>query len=119
MPTPPVFKSTTVSALLPLITIRVTDTYVAQLVIPGSARAAYILAHRICARVLERDEQVNPSDPEIKPGRKLGGHPTCLVLELSEGDEEAASQSAEALVNAATEVARDAAGFATHRIERK
>jgi hypothetical protein len=112
--------------VLPLITVRVLagapGHFAAQLTIPGSDRAAYILAHRLAARVLERDEggqDFEGHEPKIIRGRKLGARPVCLVIEIVEANEESASMTAEAFVNAATEVARDAAGFATHRIERK
>lgn len=137
MPTPPVFQSTTTTDQPPLITIRIVeamrstgrgslrasgDDFAVKLTIPGGDRAAFALAHRIAARVLERDEggqEFEGHEVKIIRGTLLGRRPSCLVVEIEEPNQESASMTAEALVNAATEVARDAAGFATHRIERK
>lgn len=101
---------------LPRITVAVVPNSVAQLVIPGREREQYILAHKVCARVLELTTDETPSVGLPYIDRPRSG--VCLAVRVEAGTDEEAAELVNLLAEAAVSVARDALGIATHRIER-
>lgn len=108
-------------ANLPLITVTIVPTQVAQLVVPGGDHGSWALAHRVTARVLEMFEVAGPHQVRslTRPYIERGRQDTCVVVRIAAKDSDGAKLGAELLAEAAVLEARDGFGFATHRIERK
>lgn len=98
---------------LPRITVAIVPSSVAQLVIPGDGRESIALAFRIAARAMELLADIAWSLPYVGQGNA-----SCVTLRIEAVDAPNALDLADRLEHAAVSVARDAAGFATHRIER-
>lgn len=104
----------------PLITVAIVPTDTAQLVIPHAGCSSFALAYRIAARACELVESYHGGArgfamPYVEEGRLS----TCVTVRIETVGPASAIAAAEILTDAATSCARDAAGFTTHRIERK
>lgn len=113
---------------LPAITVAIvkigekTTAHRAQITIPRADPTSWMLAHRAAAELCEVIAEHGGSNMRhaatALPTIEVGRHNTCVTVAIACRDAFEAADVAELLDIIAPKIARDAAGFATHRVVR-